>query len=85
MTSTILLIILIGVGIFDLYLYFTTQKTLSQGWLLDRLGIKWNPAKWVYQAILIGLLGLTWWQFGGVDTFVRVLIGVIMGHLLWQD
>ena len=85
MSNVITLIILILIGVFDLYLYFTNQKTLSQGWIFDKFGIKWNPEKWIYQAILIGLLGLTWWQFGGIDTFVPVLIGVIMGHLLWKE
>jgi len=85
MTSTMLLIMLIGIGAFDLYLYFTAQKTLSQGWLFDRLGIKIDPpSKAVKAGILIGLMILVW-VLGGVSLFVRVLIGVIFGHLLWQE
>lgn len=85
MTSMVLLIALVIIGIFDLYLYFSGQKTLSQGWGFDKLGIKMDLPKWVLGAILVILLALTWWLFGGVDTFVRVLIGVILGHLFWQD
>ena len=83
--STFILILLIAIGIFDLYLYFTDRKTLSQGWGLDKLGIKFDPPKWIKWAILVGLLVMTWWLFGGVKTFVRVLIGVILGHLLWNE
>ena len=84
--NTVILIILICIGVFDLYLYFTKQKTLSQGWLFEKLGWKIDPPSKVVKAgILVGLMVLTWWLFGGVDTFVKVLIGVIIGHLLWQD
>lgn len=83
--SWTILIILIAIGVFDLYLYFTKQKTLSQGWLFDRLGLKIDPpSRAVKAGILIGLMILVW-VFGGVSLFVRVLIGVILGHLLWQD
>ena len=85
MTNTIILVTLILIGIFDLYLYFTSQKTLSQGWGFDRLGLNLDLPKWILNAILIILLILTWWLFGGIDTFVKVLIGVIMGHLFWKD
>ena len=85
MTNTIILIALILIGIFDLYLYFTGQKTLSQGWGFDRLGIKLDPPRWALSAILVILLILVWWVFDGIDTFVKVLIGVIMGHLFWKD
>ena len=83
--SWIVLTILIAVGGFDLYLHFTKQKTLSQGWLFDRLGIKIDqPSKAVKAGILIGLMILVW-VLGGVSLFVRVLIGVIFGHLLWPE
>lgn len=85
MINWIVLFVLIGVGIFDLWLYFTDQKTLSQGWVFDKPGININLPKWVLRTIMIILLGLTWWLFGGVGTFVKVLIGVIIGHVLWQD
>ena len=83
----VILIVLILVGVFDLYLYFTKQKTLSQGWLLHKFGINkdYEPPKWILHATLIVLLGLTWWLFGGVNTFVKVLIGTIMGHVFWND
>jgi len=83
--SWIILMILIAIGGFDLYLYFTKQKTLSQGWLFDRLGIKiGQPSRAVKAGILIGLMILVW-VLGGVSLFVRVLIGVILGHLLWPE
>lgn len=85
MINWIILFVLIGVGIFDLWLYFTGQKTLSQGWGLNKLGINFDLPKWVLRTIMITLLGLSWWLFGGVSTFVKVLIGVIIGHVLWQD
>lgn len=84
MINTIILAMLILIGIFDLYLYFTNQKTLSQGWIFDKFGININPPKWVLSVILVILLILVWGLFGGIGTFVRVLIGVIMGHLLWK-
>lgn len=88
MTSWVILAVLIVVGIFDLYLYFTKQKTLSQGWLFLKLGWiteDYRPPKWVMATIMCVLLGLSWWLFGGVNTFIKVLIGVIMGHLFWND
>ena len=84
MTNFIIPLVLILVGIFDLYLYFTGQRTLSQGWVFDKLGIMFDPPKWLLRTIMIVALGLTWWLFGGMGTFVKVLIGVIIGHLCWQ-
>ena len=85
MTNWIILLTLIVTGIFDLWLYFTGRRTLSQGWVFDKLGIALDPPKWVLRTIMITLLVLTWWLFGGMGTFVKVLIGVIIGHLCWQD
>jgi len=85
MINWIILFILIAIGVFDLWLYFTNQKTLSQGWGFDRLGININPPKWVLRTAMIVLLGLSWWLFGGVEIFIKVLIGVIIGHLCWQN
>ncbi len=85
MTNWIILFALIAVGIFDLWLYFTGKKTLSQGWGLNKLGINLDPPKWVLRTTVIILLGLSWWLFGGIGTFNKVLIGVIIGHLCWQD
>lgn len=85
MISWIILIALIIIGIFDLWLYFTNQKTLSQGWIFEKLDIKYSPPKWLLRTTMIVLLGLTWWLAGGVGPFIKVLIGVIIGHLCWQD
>jgi len=28
---------------------------------------------------------LIWWLFGGVENFVKILIGIIGGHLFWYE
>jgi len=78
MISILLLIVLICVGVFDLYLLHTKQPTFSQR--IHRLFPKWLDI-----VIMCVLLGCVWWLFGGVGTFVKVLIGVIVGHLFWQE
>ncbi len=87
MINWIILIALIAVGIFDLWLYFIDQRTLSQGWIFHKLGVSedYRPPKWLLRIIMCVILGLSWWLFGGVNTFVKVLIGVIIGHICWQD
>jgi len=85
MINWIILIILTITGVFDLWLYFSDQKTLSQGWIFDKIGVMFGPPKWLMRAIMIVLLILTWWLFGGIETFIKVLIGIIIGHLCWQD
>ena len=74
----IILIILIMIGIFDLYLCFTKQKTISQR-------IHALCPKWADILIMCGLLVGIWWLFGGVRIFVPAMIGVIIGHLFWQE
>lgn len=72
-----LLIFLIGAGGYDLYLCFRDKRTISQ-----RIHA-WFP-KWLDMVVLCGILGLIWWLLGP-NYFVTVLIGVILGHLFWQD
>jgi len=74
----IILTVLICIGVFDLYLYFTKQLTISQR--IHRMF-----PRWIDYGIMIGLLGLTWWLGGGPEAFVPVMIGVIIGHLFWQE
>jgi hypothetical protein len=74
---TTILVILIAVGLYDLYLVFKKQKTISQR-IHDLF------PKWIDAAIMIGLLILTWW-IGGIYLFVPVMCGIIVGHLFWQE
>jgi len=78
MVYWLILIVLIMIGLFDLYLCLTGQKTFSQR--IHRLLPKWADI-----LVMIGLLVCTWWLFGGEKMFVPVMIGVIMGHLFWQE
>lgn len=74
----LILVALIMIGLFDLYLYFTGQRTFSQR--IHRLLPKWADI-----LIMIGLLVLTWWLLGGEKMFVPVMVGIIIGHLFWQE
>lgn len=78
MINWIILILLITTGIYDLYLYFTKRRTISQH--IHRMFPKWLDI-----VIVCGILGCTWWLGGGERTFVPVLCGVILGHLFWQE
>lgn len=73
----IVLIAMIAIGIYDLYLVFKKQKTISQR-------IHAMFPKWTDIGIMVGLLVLTWW-IGGITLFVPVMSGVIIGHLFWQE
>lgn len=71
------LVLLVGIGIFDLILYFQKKRTISQ----------WYHAlfpKAIDLPIMIALMGFTWWAFGPTG-FLPVLIGVLIGHLAWQE
>jgi hypothetical protein len=69
--------LLICVGFIDLYLVFKKHDTISQ-WIHGLF------PKAIDVIIVIGLLIYTWAVFGPVG-FVPVLIGVIIGHLFWQE
>ena len=75
MISWLVLGILIAVGIYDLYLYFNSKRTLSQ------VVHAWFP-KWIDALIMCGLLAATW-AVWGIDGFLPVMLGVIVGHLFW--
>jgi hypothetical protein len=71
------LVLLVGIGIFDLILYFMKKKTISQ----------WYHAlfpKVIDLVILIALICFTWWIFGPAG-FLPVCIGILAGHLTWQE
>jgi hypothetical protein len=73
--TLLILILLIGIGLDDLYRYFKGKKTYSQkvhawfGGFGDGL-------------ILCGIMGTVWWLLGP-NFFITVLCGVILGHLFW--
>jgi len=69
---------LILVGLVDLFLVFENKTTISQ-WIHQLFGKKTDIG------IMIGLLVYTWHIFGGPASFVIMLIGVIMGHLFWNE
>lgn len=77
MQNWIILILLIAVGVYDLYLYFTKQKTLSQRVhaLFPR-----NIDLGIMVLLLIGT-----WALGGLAFFVPVMLGVIVCHLFGSE
>ena len=68
---------LIGVGVLDLYLHFAKKDTISQ-WIHHLF------PRQIDVGIAITILLYTWHVFGPIG-FLPVLIGVIMGHLFWQE
>lgn len=75
--TLLILILLIGIGLDDLYRYFGGKKTYSQ-----KIH-SWFPK--IGDAIVsIGVMGLIWGLLGP-NFFVTVLCGVILGHLFWGE
>ena len=74
------LLVLLIVGVIDLFLEikFKDLPTISR-WIH-----KLFPET-IDVAIMIGLLILTWWLFGGAVGFLPVCLGVIIGHLFWNE
>lgn len=72
----IFLTFLVCVGLLDIYLVVTKQKTLSQ-----RYHKLFEP--WLDLIILIVILVVAWW-LGGVAYFNTMLTGCIFGHLCWH-
>jgi len=68
---------MIIVGLVDLWLYFTKRKTISQR--IHAFFPKWTDA-----LIMVGLLVWTWMEMGPLG-FILVMLGVIIGHLFWQE
>lgn len=68
---------LVLVGVIDVYLLIIKADTISN-WVHRQFPKAWD------MVIMIGLLVYTWAVFGP-SGFVPVLIGVIMGHLFWND
>lgn len=77
MQDWIILILLIAIGVYDLYLYFTKQKTLSQ-----RVHALFPRS--IDLIIMVGLLIGTW-ILGGPGFFVPVMLGVIVCHLFGSE
>ncbi len=72
------IIALVACGIVDIVLAAKQgEKTLSQ-WLHKQFH------KAIDVSIMIGLLVFTWFVFGPAG-FLPIMLGVIMGHLFWND
>ena len=71
------LVLLVGIGLFDLILYFMKKKTISQ-WYHMLL------PKALDAIVLIFLMIFTWWIFGPAG-FLPVLMGLLFGHLFWGE
>jgi hypothetical protein len=74
--SFMMLVFLIGVGIYDLYRTFIGKQTISQK------VHAWFP-KLTDGIILIGIMALIWWVLGP-NYFVTVLWGCIIAHFFWN-
>ena len=72
-----LLFALIAVGLYDVYRVMQGQKTLSQ--LYHRL-----LPQWADYIVMIALLVLIGWNTPD-GRLVYCILGVVMGHLLWQE
>lgn len=64
------------VGLLDIYLLVTKQKTLSQRYH------KLLPP-WADLIVLCVILGVAWW-LGGIGYFNTAMFFVILGHLMWH-
>ena len=61
----------------NIILFFSDEDTISQ-WV-HRLFPRWMDV-----TIVVLLLIYTWYVFG-FEGFTPILMGVIMGHLFWQE
>lgn len=77
MQDWIILILLIATGIYDLYLYFTKQKTLSQR-------VHALFPRNIDLGIMVASLIATW-VINGPAFFVPVMLGVIICHLFGSE
>lgn len=71
----LILIFLIGVGVYDIYLSQTGKKTITQK------VHKWFP-RWGDSLVVCGIMGCTWWILGP-NYFTTGLCYLIVGHLFW--
>ncbi len=76
MFTWIVLVLLAIIGVADLTLAFTKQKTISQRYH------KLFP-QWLDLVIMIALLAVIW-IFLGVVVFVPIVVGTVLGHLAWH-
>jgi hypothetical protein len=66
---------LAAVGVLDLYLLKMRKATISE-WVRGRFPRSMDIG------LTIALLATTWWM--GPPTFLPVMLGAIIGHLLWS-
>lgn len=72
--TAIAIILLLCVGIYDIYLFSQNKKTISkhiEGYLPNGVDV----------AIVITVLVLVW-AFWGPTEFLKILLGVLLGHTL---
>jgi len=70
------LALLIGIGVFDLWLEITDRQTISQ-WIHDKFPPKTD------RLIMIGLIAAAFFIFGGWQSMLVVILYTIVGHLFW--
>lgn len=73
----VVFIVLICMGVVDLYLLARKRVTISQ--YIHKMFPKWLDA-----VIMIALLVLTWYV-GGMILFTPIMAGVVIGHLFWHE
>lgn len=76
--TLLLFIILISVGIYDLYRYWYGKKTISQK------VHAWTHSRWLDAGIMIGFVIIIWW-LASPNVAVWVIIGCILGHFFWTN
>ncbi len=76
-TAGILVLVLISIGLYDLYRVYRKKDTIS------RKVQAWFP-KWGDALVLIGILILVWLVYGPAY-FVTVMLGCILGHFFWES
>jgi hypothetical protein len=81
MIHWILLIALAALGLYDLYLELSKQQTVTQ-----KLGVYFRDwPKWAGYVVMIVTVVLGWWLCGGITFALPLIIGIVIGHLLWND
>jgi len=75
--NIILFIALILMGIYDLYLVYKKQPTISQR-------IQGLFPKAVDKVIMILTMSAVWY-FGSWILFTHVMWGIVIGHFLWNE
>lgn len=65
------------IGIIDIILAIKKEDTISQ-WIHSLF------PQWI-DYIVMGIIGFYTWMIWGVEGFLPVFIGIIIGHLFWHE